>query len=105
MHNLKPFNAQDVDETLTRVVAHGDATYLLFPYISAMGHVPKFDSVSYVIGASAATIEEFAALRALVNECRVHGEWFISFNTPWLIAWSDAEIIRQRVLPIKPRRG
>ena len=45
MGNFKPFDPAEIDETLTRVLTHGGATHLLFPYLSAIGPVPKFSSV------------------------------------------------------------
>ena len=50
MENLKPFDPADIDETLTRVVSRAGHTYLLFPYIEALGAVPKFNSIGRIIG-------------------------------------------------------
>jgi hypothetical protein len=85
MDNLKPFDPDEIDETLTRVVTHGRETFLLFPFISAVGPVPKFNSISCVIKGNAATVQDFAALAALVAEAGANGGWAISFNTPWLL--------------------
>jgi hypothetical protein len=102
--NLKPFDPNDIDETLTRVVTHGGATYLLFPYINAIGNAPKFNSINFVIDGPAATIADFAALSALIVQSREQGEWFISFNTPWLMTASEREYIRQRVSNLRSKR-
>jgi hypothetical protein len=104
MENRKPFNPKDIDETLTRVISHGGDTYLMFPYINAMGISPKFDSISNVIRGPAATREDLLALCALVMRAGEQAEWFISFNTPWLIRHSEAESIRQRASLPKPKR-
>jgi hypothetical protein len=96
MENLKSFDPADIDETLTRVVSHGRATYLMFPYINATDSVPRFDSISRVIAGSAATVEDLSALSALVRQAAKRAEWFLSFNTPWLVASTDAQSIRQR---------
>jgi hypothetical protein len=96
MENLKSFDPADIDETLTRVVSHGRATYLMFPYINATDSVPRFDSISRVIAGSAATVEDFSALSALVRQAAKRAEWFLSFNTPWLVAPTEAQSIRQR---------
>jgi hypothetical protein len=105
MENLKPFDPDDIDETLTRVVTHGRDTYLMFPYINVVDSVPKFNSISRVIAGSAATVEDFAALSALVRQAANRAEWFLSFNTPWLIAPSEAQSIRQRApIPRGKRR-
>ena len=104
MTNLKPFDPNDIDETLTRVVTHGGATYLLFPYINAIGKAPKFNSIDCVIDGPTATVEDFATLSALIKQSREQGEWFISFNTPWLMTASDGENIRQRVSDLRSKR-
>jgi hypothetical protein len=102
--NLKPFAPDDVDETLTRVVIHGGITYLLFPYIDALGNAPKFDSIHCAIAGSAATIQDFASLAGLIKAGRSHGQWFLSFNTPWLITAADAAAITQRVSAARSKR-
>jgi len=104
MENRKPFNPKDIDETLTRVITHGGDMYLMFPYINAMAVSPKFDSINYVIRGPAATREDLAALCALVMQAGERAEWFISFNTPWLIKHSEAEYITQRASLPKPKR-
>ncbi len=96
MNNLKPFDPNDIDETLTRVVTHGRSTYLMFPYINALGPAPRFNSISGVIAGPTATIADFAALSSLVKKTPETGEWFMSFNTPWLITPSEAEALRTR---------
>ena len=104
MENRKPFNPTDIDESLTRLIAHGGHIYLIFPYINATGMTPKFNSVSFVIRGPTATIEDFAALSALAKDAAERAEWFISFNTPWLITPTEAETIRHRRLAHKPKR-
>ena len=101
MENLKPFDPAEIDETLTRVVSRAGHTYLLFPYIEATGAVPKFNSVGRVITGPSATIEDFTALSAQVNQTAKQAQWFISFNTPWLVALSEAQEIAHR--PSVPR--
>lgn len=95
MGNYKKFDPAEIDETLTRVVTHGDTTYLLFPYVNAVGPVPKFSSVGYVIRGPKATIQDFQALSALAVKAGDNAEWVISFNTPWLIHPAEAEKIKQ----------
>ena len=104
MQNLKPFDPNDVDETLTRVAVHGRNTYLLFPYINGVGFAPKFDSVSYVIHGTTATVADFAALAGLIRTTAQTAKWFISFNTPWLVRLEDAEEMRQRTNSPRPKR-
>jgi hypothetical protein len=104
MENRKPFNPKDIDETLTRVVAHGGDIYLMFPYINAVGISPKFNSISHVIRGPTATKEDLLALSSLVMQAGEQAEWFISFNTPWLIRHAEAENIRQRASLPKPKR-
>ena len=101
MENLKPFDPAEIDETLTRIVSRAGHTYLLFPYIEAIGAVPKFNSVGRMIAGPSATIADFAALSALVNQAAKQAQWFISFNTPWLVALSEVQEITQR--PSVPR--
>jgi hypothetical protein len=101
MENLKPFDPAEIDETLTRIVSRAGHTYLLFPYIEAIGAVPKFNSVGRMITGPAATIADFAALSAQVNQAAQQAQWFISFNTPWLVGQSEAQQIVQR--PAVPR--
>jgi hypothetical protein len=104
MENRKPFNPVEIDESLTRVITHGGHTYLMFPYINATGMTPKFNSIGFVINGPTATVADYAALSAQAKQTAERAEWFISFNTPWLITASEAESIRQRRLGAKPKR-
>jgi hypothetical protein len=105
MDNLKPFDPDEIDETLTRVVTHGRDTYLLFPFINATGSTPKFNSISCVIRGKAATVEEFHALSALVTQAGENASWAISFNTPWLLPIAQAVNLDPRGLHGRaPRR-
>ena len=96
MDNLRLFDPNDIDETLTRVVTHGGDRYLMFLYINAIGTAPKFNSISYVIDGPAATIDDFRALSALVTQAGENAGWFISFNTPWLLGLSEAGKFKPR---------
>jgi hypothetical protein len=105
MENRKPFNPMDIDESLTRLISHGGHTYLMFPYINAIGMTPKFNSIGFVINGATATIDDYAALSTLAKQTADRAEWFISFNTPWLITLAEAETIRQRRFGAKPKRA
>jgi hypothetical protein len=100
MNTLKPFDPDEIDETLSRVVTHGAHIYLLFPYINATGETPIFHSISYVIEGPAATVKDFHALSALVRQAGEKAKWLISFSTPWLMPPADAATVEQR-----PRQG
>jgi hypothetical protein len=104
MENRKPFNPIDIDESLTRLITHGGHMYLMFPYINATGMTPKFNSIGFVIHGPTATVEDYAALSTQAKQAADHAEWFISFNTPWLITPAEAETIRQGRLGVKPKR-
>ena len=95
MGNFKPFDPEEIDETLTRVLTHGGATHLLFPYLSAIGPVPKFSSVGKVIRGPGATLKDLHDLSSLVRQAGANAAWFISFNTPWLMHAADAEKMTQ----------
>jgi|SRR5258708_35946853 hypothetical protein len=105
MENRKPFNPMDIDESLTRLITHGGHNYLMFPYINAIGMTPKFNSISFVIKGASATIDDYAALSTLAKQAADSAEWYISFNTPWLITPAEAETIRQRRSGAKPKRA
>jgi len=94
----------DIDESLTRLISHGGHTYLMFPYINATGMTPKFNSIGFVIKGQSATVEDYASLSTQAKQSADRAEWFISFNTPWLITSAEAETIRQRRLGIKAKR-
>jgi hypothetical protein len=96
MNTLKPFDPDEIDETLTRVVTHGRNTYLMFPYINAVDAEPKFNSISCVIDGPAATVNDFLALSASVKRAGENAKWLISFNTPWLLALSADLALEQR---------
>jgi hypothetical protein len=96
MENLKPFDPHEIDETLTRVVAHGGRIYLMFLYIYGIDAAPRFDSLSITIAGPAATVEEFSKLTALVKSSGNGGEWFISFSTPWLVRAEQVKDLRSR---------
>lgn len=104
MENRKPFNPMDIDESLTRLITHAGHTYLMFPYINATGMTPKFNSVGFVIKGPTATIEDYVALGEQAKQAADRAEWFISFNTPWLITPAEAEAIRQRRQVPKQKR-
>lgn len=104
MGDFKPFDPDEIDETLTRVVTHGRTTYLLFPYIQGTGAVPKFNSISRVIAGAAATAQDFSALSALVKQAGSSAVWLISFNTPWLMPVAELENVEQRPPHGKPNR-
>jgi hypothetical protein len=88
--DLKPFDPAEVDETLTRVVAHGGKTYLLFPYVNGTRIEPEYNSIGVVIAGPAATVQDFNGLTALLEKAGQGTLWRIVFNTPWLIPISDA---------------
>ena len=104
MDNLKPFDPDDIDKSLTRVVPHGRSIYLLFPYINAVHTTPRFESISCVIAGSSPTAQDFAALCALARKTADHAEWCISFNTPCLVSPSEAEGMGHRRPGRAPRR-
>lgn len=89
MSDSKPFDPADIDETLTRVVTHGGKSHLLFPYINGVAAEPKYNSIGTVIGASAATVQDFQALTLMVKRAGAGAVWRIVFNTPWLVRLSD----------------
>jgi hypothetical protein len=99
MSSLKIFDPDDIDETLSRVVTFGAQTHLLFPYVDARGAAPQFSSVGCVIEGSAATVEDFTRLCALVRDHGTNAVWFISFNTPWLLPAAEALKVEQRRRP------
>jgi hypothetical protein len=86
MSNSKAFDPTDIDETLTRVVAHGGKTHLLFPYVNGTAAEPKYNSIGMVIAGQAATVQDFQVLTSLVRRAGQGGVWRILFNTPWLVA-------------------
>lgn len=89
MSNSKAFDPADIDETLTRVVAHGGETHLLFPYVNGIAIEPKYSSIGMVIAQSAATVQDFQALTSMVRRAGQGAAWRILFNTPWLIPPSE----------------
>lgn len=86
MSNSKAFDPADIDESLTRVVAHGGKTHLLFPFVNGMAAEPKYNSLGMVIAGQAATVQDFQALTLLVRKAGQGAVWRILFNTPWLVA-------------------
>ncbi|HEY2782457.1 MAG TPA: hypothetical protein VGI90_16880 [Steroidobacteraceae bacterium] len=85
VNDLKPFDPDDIDETLTRVVVHGAKTHLLFPYVHAAGAEPKYQSIGIVIAGSVATVSDFHELTGRVKKAGEGAAWRIVFNTPWLV--------------------
>jgi hypothetical protein len=97
MDNLKPFDVRDIDDSLTRIVNHGGATYLMFPFVNGLGAVPQYHSISVTITGTKATVEDFSRLNALLQKLAVNNaEWFISFSTPWLISAAEVQNLRAR---------
>ncbi len=96
MENLKPFDPEEIDETLTRIVTHGGHVYLMFPYISGMNAVPRYESLSITIAGPQATVKDFAKLTAVAKNSLNDGAWFISFSTPWLIRNEEIQNLRSR---------
>ena len=83
--DMKPFDPADVDETLTRVVAHHGKNYLLFPYVNATQNEPEYKSIGMVIVGATASVQDFHGLTALLVQSGQGFLWRIVFNTPWLI--------------------
>lgn len=96
MHDLKPFDPADIDETLTRVVAHGGKTHLLFPYINGIAGEPKYHSIGMVIAGSAASVRDFKELTSMAIKAGAGAAWRIAFNTPWLLRPSDQGVGAER---------
>jgi len=89
MNDSKPFDPADIDETLTRVVAHGGRTHLLFPFINGITAEPRYNSIGMVIAGYAASVQDFQALTAMVRKASEGAMWRILFNTPWLVRPSE----------------
>jgi|SRR5580692_11074508 hypothetical protein len=85
MSDSKPFDPADIDETLTRVVAHGGKTHLLFPFVNGIGSEPKYSSIGVVIAGFAATVQDFHLLTSMARKAAEGAVWRIVFNTPWLV--------------------
>jgi hypothetical protein len=85
VNDLKPFDPADIDETLTRVVAHAGKTHLLFPYVNGIAAEPKYHSIGMVIAGSAATVRDFHELTLMARRVGEGAAWRIVFNTPWLV--------------------
>jgi hypothetical protein len=96
MENLKPFDPQDIDESLTRIVTHGGHVYLMFPFISGIDAVPRFESLSITIAGPTATAEDLYKLTEAVKNAGIDGAWFISFSTPWRVRAEDVQNLRSR---------
>ena len=96
MRDFKPFDPDDVDQSLVRVVMYGGKHYVLFPYIDVVGAMPKFNSVSQVIAGPTATTGDLKALSLLVRQAGENAAWFISFTTPWRVRPAEADTIKQR---------
>jgi hypothetical protein len=89
MNDLKPLDPADIDETLTRVVAHEGKTHLLFPYVNGIATEPKYSSLGMVIAGSAATVRDFHELTLMARRAGEGAVWRIAFNTPWLVRPDD----------------
>jgi hypothetical protein len=89
MNDSKPFDPADIDETLTRVVAHGGKTHLLFPFVNASTSEPEYSSIGIVIAGSVATVQDFHQLTSLARKAGEGAAWRIVFNTPWLVRPSE----------------
>jgi hypothetical protein len=89
MKDLKPFDPNDVDETLTRVITHVAKTHLLFPFVDGIGAEPKYNSIGMVIAGAAATVQDFQELTLRIKKAGEGAAWRIVFNTPWRIRPSD----------------
>ena len=89
MSDSKAFDPADIDETLTRVVAHGAKTHLLFLYINGVNAEPKYSSIGMVIGGSSATVQDFHTLTQMIKRAGAGAVWRIVFNTPWLVRPSE----------------
>ncbi len=84
-NDLKPFDPDEIDETLTRVVVHGGKTHLLFPFVHAVGAEPQYRSVGMLIAGPAATVADFQEMTSRVKRAGEGAAWRIVFNTPWLV--------------------
>jgi hypothetical protein len=100
--NLKPFDPQDIDASLVRLVSFGSKRYALFPFVDATGSLPEFRSVCLPIAQSNVSASELAELAALAKRRGEHAVWFIQFSTPWLVGNAEADGARQRA-PVEKR--
>jgi len=89
MSDSKPFDPADIDETLTRVVAHAGKMHLLFPYVDGIASEPKYTSIGIVITGSAATVQDLHKLTSMARKAGEGAAWRIVFNTPWLVRPSE----------------
>jgi hypothetical protein len=96
MDNLKPFDPEDIDESLLRLVRYGGVRYALFPYVDATGAAPEFRSVRRRIDGEQLTRLDPAEIAVAVKQHGATAEWFIQFNTPWLIRVTHLTEIRER---------
>jgi hypothetical protein len=94
MSDLKPFDPNDIDETLTRVVVHAGKTHLLFPFVNGVGTEPQYRSIGMVIAGPAATVEDFARLTSMIKHAGKDAVWRIVFNTPWLMRAGEEDAQR-----------
>ena len=85
MDKLKPFEPQDLDTSLLRVVLQGDKYFALFPYIDATGPVPEFKSVSHRLVGSQITLDDMRQMTGLIEQRGKHMVWAILFSTPYLV--------------------
>lgn len=97
MDNLKPFDPDDIDNSLVRVVSFGGKRYALFPYVDATTSLPEFRSVRLSIPQPNIAADELAELAALAKRRGENSAWFIQFSTPWLLAKADADSSSRRV--------
>lgn len=64
MNNLKPFNPEDIDESLVKLVAFADKRFLLFPFIDATGATPEYRSLGYITDHNSIRVEDLAEITA-----------------------------------------
>ena len=95
--DMKPFDPSEVDETLTRVVSHNGKNYLLFPYLNATKNEPEYKSIGIVIAGTAASVQDFHNLTALLVKAGQGFLWRIVFNTPWMIRIPQDDAGPQRI--------
>src|ERR1700760_3414731 len=96
MDTLKPFDPKDVDSSLVRVVMHGGKHYAFFAYIDALGAAPELRAVRHQIKAPQLSSAELLELSVLIRQRGEHADWYLSFNTPWLVNRSEATAAKDR---------
>jgi hypothetical protein len=96
MSSFKTLSPDDIDESLMKLVEFAGRRQVLLPFVDATGAAPEYRSLGHATENSSVRLEDLEDLaKAMRSRAGDAAEWFLLFNTPWLLRRSDGDAVRK----------